>query len=326
MRQILLTLVALFATTITYASEPLKIKSFSVEVISPEADVYIATLKTIHNGDPDKVTLKYKVSNKAARILKYDNYDIVDMGSATTVNITVTASDGTSTAHATCAHVTTDMSVDGYYTNEPLWAKIANTEKNRGATFRFVEADPTLPNVLLIGNSISIGYTTAVRSSLAGVANVYRIAENSGSSDKAITSLDLWLSDMEWDVIHINLGLHDLKYTFSQEHQDVPLDRYEENLRAIFARLQATGATVIWAHTTYVPEGVSPRRDLGDDAKYNAVAERVAKEFKNITINDLYTLSKNNVELQQPKNVHYTAAGYKLLSEQVCRYITEALK
>src|SRR4051812_24097410 len=34
--------------------------------------------------------------------------------------------------------------------------------------------DPQLPNVLLIGDSISIGYTRAVRAKLPGKANVFR--------------------------------------------------------------------------------------------------------------------------------------------------------
>lgn len=316
---------ALCVAIFSYAAEPLKIHSFVVEEISPEADVYIAVLQTRHNGDADKVTLSYKSSNAETSIEKYDQYDIVNMGNATTTSITVTASDGVSKASSTYIYTRTDVAIGNYYTDRELWNKVAKPLLGRPA-FKFFEGDESLPNVLIIGNSISIGYTPFVRQELAGEANIYRIPENSGSSDKAMQRLDLWLSDMKWDVIHINLGLHDLKYTLSDDHQDVPLDRYEENLRAIFAKLQATGAKVIWASTTYVPEGVTPRRDLGDDARYNAVARRVAKEFKRIEINDLYEASKSKPEWQQKANVHFTEDGYKWLGEHASKYIRKALK
>ena len=44
--------------------------------------------------------------------------------------------------------------------------------------FAPVTDQPGLPRVLLIGDSISIGYTMTVRQELAGKANVHRIPEN----------------------------------------------------------------------------------------------------------------------------------------------------
>ena len=111
-----------------------------------------------------------------------------------------------------------------------------------------------LPNVLLIGDSISIGYTVMVREALAGEANVFRPLTNCGPTTKGLESLDQWLGDRKWDVIHFNFGLHDLKYMgpnnenladphAETSHQQVPIEQYAANLKQIANRLKKTGAT-----------------------------------------------------------------------------------
>src|SRR4051812_5106255 len=76
--------------------------------------------------------------------------------------------------------------------------------------------DPRLPNVLLIGDSISIGYTRAVRSQLAGKANVFRpmhgkAPDNFGDTRIGLRKIDAALAaQKKWDVIHFNWGLWDL--------------------------------------------------------------------------------------------------------------------
>src|SRR5262245_27701093 len=74
-----------------------------------------------------------------------------------------------------------------------------------------IEDKPGLPRVLLIGDSISIGYTLPARKALDGKANVHRISANAGTSAKTLKNLDKWLGNGKWDVIHINVGLHDIK-------------------------------------------------------------------------------------------------------------------
>ena len=69
-----------------------------------------------------------------------------------------------------------------------------------------------LPRVLLLGDSISIGYTLPTRARLAGKANVHRPAENCSDSGKGVRTIDKWLGTGKWDVIHFNFGLHDVKY------------------------------------------------------------------------------------------------------------------
>ena len=60
-----------------------------------------------------------------------------------------------------------------------------------GRAMSYVVEDPQLPRVLLIGDSISIGYTIPVRKELAGKANVLRIPANGGPTAKGV-GCPLW--------------------------------------------------------------------------------------------------------------------------------------
>jgi acyl-CoA thioesterase-1 len=209
----------------------------------------------------------------------------------------------------------------------------AGGEKKKDPAFAPVIDAPGLPRVLLIGDSISIGYTPAVREALQGVANVHRIPENGGSTCDGLEKLDRWLETDgggKWDVIHFNFGLHDLKHWKDNKldlagPQLTPLDLYEKNLRDLTAKLLKTGAKVIFATTTPVPEG-SAGRVGRDELAYNEAARRVMKEFK-VPIDDLHTaIAPKLGELQLPKNVHFRPEGSKVLAEQVVGEIAKALK
>ncbi|MEI6233633.1 MAG: SGNH/GDSL hydrolase family protein [Planctomycetota bacterium] len=195
-----------------------------------------------------------------------------------------------------------------------------------------IQEAPNLPRVLLIGDSISMGYTLPIRAMLKGKANVVHPPDNCGDSGKGVQSLTAWLGDKKWDVIHVNFGLHDLKYLDETGKLVAPdkgkqvnlLDQYEKNLRELATKLKATGAKVIWANTTPVPEG-SSGRVKDSEAAYNDTAAKVMKE-NGIEIDDLHALVKAKPELQLPKNVHFSAAGSKALAEEVVKHIESGLK
>lgn len=195
---------------------------------------------------------------------------------------------------------------------------------------------PGLPRVLLIGDSISIGYTVPVREMLKGQANVHRPLTNCGPTSRGVDQIDQWLGDGKWDVIHFNFGLHDLKYlgpngenladpAAADSRQQVPIDQYEANLRKIVARLKKTGAKLIWRSTTPVPEGANGRV-VGDSAKYNAVARKIMDEH-HIPIDDQYTYALGRLnKIQRKANVHFTTEGSRELAVQAVKSIRAALK
>ena len=187
--------------------------------------------------------------------------------------------------------------------------------------------DPSLPRVLIIGDSISMYYTAEVRHLLAGKANVYRIPDNGKSSEYGLKNIDYWLGDGHWAVIHFNFGLHDLAIMPATGKEQVSLEDYEKNLKQLLKPLRASGAKLIWASTTPVPEGAHARSEA-DVLAYNAVAKRVMDENR-IPIDDLHALVKANMDKierwQYPKNVHFRAEGSVELAAQVAKYIEEAL-
>ena len=67
-----------------------------------------------------------------------------------------------------------------------------------------IQDDPKLPRVLLIGDSIAMGYTLPLRALLAGKANVHYPYENCHTSDQILAKLDSYLGDKPWDVIQFN--------------------------------------------------------------------------------------------------------------------------
>lgn len=186
-----------------------------------------------------------------------------------------------------------------------------------------VQDDPALPRVLLIGDSISIGYEVPVRKLLAGKANVHRIPKNGGPSTNGVFMIDSWLGKERWDIIHFNFGLHDIKRMADGKPQ-VPPEAYERYLRLILSRLQQTGAKLIWASTTPVPVGkVNPPRVPADVAAYNSIALRVLRGVK---VDDLYSFALPRLgEIQRPVNVHFTPAGSEALAKEVVRSIEGAL-
>ncbi|MFH1302097.1 MAG: SGNH/GDSL hydrolase family protein [Planctomycetota bacterium] len=182
----------------------------------------------------------------------------------------------------------------------------------------YVKDDPKLPRVILVGDSVSRGYTLATRNALAGKANVHRAPANCGPTATALKQLDVWLGDGNWDVIHFNFGIHDRR---------TPAADYESRLETIVERLKKTGATLIWASTTPVPadwkEGPSIKPAIEER---NQIAARVMKKH-GIAIDDLFTvITPHLTEAQNPKDVHFNEQGYELLGLQVAKSISETLE
>lgn len=184
-----------------------------------------------------------------------------------------------------------------------------------------------LPRVLIIGDSISMGYTLPVRELLAGKANVHRPPTNCSSTGNGLNHLKSWLGAQKWDVIHFNFGLHDAKLP-PEGIRHAPPEIYEKNLRELVRLMQATGARLIFATTTPVPNNgiISPTRRFGSIESYNSAALKVMKEA-GVAVNDLNGFITPQVAtLQKPNDVHFTEEGSARLAGQVAAALEKALK
>jgi len=193
-------------------------------------------------------------------------------------------------------------------------------------------ANPMLKkHVLIIGDSISIGYTPYVETALAPDVTIDHNPGNGGSTLRGVENIEVWLDYREWDVIVFNFGLHDLVHKDKDSKYDVngtvsvPLDQYRENLEKIVDNLRETTAILLFATTTVVPENSAGRNPL-DPARYNEVAMEVMKK-NGIAIIDLYTESLSiHPQNSKPGNVHYTPEGYELLAKHVTNAIQQVLE
>ncbi|MHC4873231.1 MAG: SGNH/GDSL hydrolase family protein [Planctomycetota bacterium] len=209
-----------------------------------------------------------------------------------------------------------------YSPKELSWHQSVSKAYRYQPAMAYVKDNPALPDILLIGDSISIGYTPTVRKVLAGKADVYRIFANGGPTAKGLENIDSWLKvgSGSFSVIHFNWGLHDC-------FRRVPLKDYEANLEKLILKLKATGAKLIWASSTPLPDG-NPWISKGkEELKYNEAAARLAAKHK-IKINDLhkYVTPVFDKHVVKPGDVHFTSAGSRYLGKKVATEIEEMLK
>ena len=185
-----------------------------------------------------------------------------------------------------------------------------------------------LPLVVLIGDSIRMGYQNHVASQLADRAEIWVPKENGGDSRKVLAHLDQWVLARQPDLVHVNCGLHDLKRAFGEE-SEVPLDEYERNVRQILQRLQRELDVVVWATTTPVDENWHHQnkgfdRLEADVEAYNAAARAVAEDL-GVPIDDLFAVveREGKAQLLTQDGVHFTEEGSQLLGRVVAECVWE---
>jgi lysophospholipase L1-like esterase len=187
----------------------------------------------------------------------------------------------------------------------------------RSNAWDFVQDDPKLPRVLLIGDSVSRGYTQAVRKALAGKVNVHRAPANCGPTATGIKKMDVWLGDGKWDVIHFNFGIHD---------RNTPIADYTQRLEQLIERMKKTGAKLMWASTTPIPDDPPKKQTAASIVERNAAAAELMKKH-GIATDDLFTfITPHLAKVQPPKDVHFNGEGYDLLGKQVATAIQSALR
>jgi hypothetical protein len=180
--------------------------------------------------------------------------------------------------------------------------------------------DPKLPNVLLLGDSISRNYFPEVSKNLSGIANVYLMASSISVGDPR---LELEITEfagsekVRFQVVHFNNGMHGWAYTDAQYKAEFPAF-----LRAVRS-LTEKGGALIWASTTPV------RSDATNGATNPRVQERnrIALEFTRpggIPLDDQFSLMEQHQDLYED-SIHFNAAGAKIQGDQAIATIRTAL-
>ena len=190
-----------------------------------------------------------------------------------------------------------------------------------------------MKNILLIGDSIRIGYDKAVRSSLEGIANVYFPGDNCRFASYVLRYIHEYkalIPDGKADIIHWNAGLWDCLRLFEEEPH-TPKDVYAYYIDRVCIRIKKIfpNAKVIFATSTQVLSekmSVNFKRYNEEIAEYNRIAVEVVKKH-GFAVNDLYTLSGTLPESAHSDAVHYyTPVGTEVFTNQFLKYLADALE
>jgi hypothetical protein len=183
-----------------------------------------------------------------------------------------------------------------------------------------VKYDSALPNVLLVGDSISRNYYGDVAADLSGVANCFLFATSASSgSPRLERQLADYFADVKtrFAVLHINNGMHGWSYSEADYAAGLP-----DFLAAVIEG--APGASLVFALTTPVLKNAEGGATTARVKQRNAAVVKLAKA-NGIQIDDQFQLMLAHDDLHSDP-VHYGPDGSRLEARQVADSIVAVLK
>ena len=195
-------------------------------------------------------------------------------------------------------------------------------------------AEEPRKTVLLLGDSIRLGYCADVKELLKDIADVRYPEENGRFAYYTLRMICEWTNLVEdpkaVDVVHFNNGLWDLGQRDGRECltpvgiYEVTMSRIADEIRHYFPN-----AKLIFATTTPVNEAVFDSWHAKGNAevvKYNEAALK-ALTGKIAAVDDLYSFVRDHEIKRCYKDiVHYTPEGSKFLAQKVSVSILSVLK
>ena len=186
--------------------------------------------------------------------------------------------------------------------------------------------------ILIVGDSISMGYMPAVAAELADVAEVVHNPGNGGDSSNVITGIDEWIADARPHAVTLNCGLHDIKREKDTRLCQVPLDFYKMILPVIIGKIRSAGCRAVWVNTTPVIEkrhqAVKPFGRYNKDVDaYNKAAMVAARDAGLPVINLHKAAGALGLEAALADDgVHFKAEAYEALGKKVAARLREILQ
>lgn len=189
-----------------------------------------------------------------------------------------------------------------------------------------------MKKILLLGDSIRIGYDKYVKMSFENEAEVYYPADNCRFTTYTIRRLDDWVKELQLgdgvDLVHWNCGLWDV-LRLVDDKCAIPLEFYKVNIDRICSLLKHyfPKAKFVFATSTPVQEHLfgELRRLNSDTEMYNAAAVEIVKAH-GMEVNDLYALLKGCPAEYYTDSTHlYTKAGTEVITDKVIGIIENTL-
>lgn len=190
-----------------------------------------------------------------------------------------------------------------------------------------------MKKIVLIGDSIRMGYDKYVKDALSGTACVYYPEENCRFAEYVLRYAHEWKKNGDWgddvDLVHWNAGLWDALELFGDEpltsisYYAEAISRIDRRLRMLFPK-----AKMVFATSTPVNEGMSNpdfTRHNSTIEKYNAAALEALSNTDTV-IDDLYSLMAEIPDKLRSDWVHfYTPGGIELIGGKVLSVICKIL-
>lgn len=190
-----------------------------------------------------------------------------------------------------------------------------------------------MKKIVLIGDSIRVGYDKYVKQALEGEAEVLYPSDSGRFAQYVLRAVSDWKKSGEWgddvDLVHWNAGLWDTLRLYGDEPLTPP-DMYGEMIRRIDKRLRLLfpKAKMIFATSTrvleekYVPDFLRYNREIEE---YNRIALS-ALSGTDTVINDLYVFTKDLPEEFYSDMTHlYTPEGTHAMTNRVLSVICDVL-
>lgn len=176
--------------------------------------------------------------------------------------------------------------------------------------------DPDLPNVLLLGDSITRNYFPSVSKLLDKKANVYLMAVSTSVGDPRLSHQIAEFAAMEkvhFQVVHFNNGMHGWAYTEEQYRDAFP------SLLKDVRHIAVKHGALIWATITPVKANASNGATNPRIASRNQIALDFVHKA-GIPVDDQNALMLKHQDLYQD-SVHFNTQGAELMGAQAAESI-----
>ena len=192
------------------------------------------------------------------------------------------------------------------------------------------------PQILLIGDSIRLGYCENVKRELENEAEVIFPDVNCRCTAFTIESIGGWLNLCDKDrlaAVHLNCGHWDAEVFLGDGMALTPLDVYGRNIKRIFTYIKRNCPDVKLSFATTTP--MNPDRETikaignisrttDDIRKYNRVGVEAAKEM-GAEIDDLFAVAENWPIEAYADFCHFTDASNAVLGKTVAEFLRNEL-
>ena len=191
-----------------------------------------------------------------------------------------------------------------------------------------------MKKVLLLGDSIRMGYQQYVKEELAGEYEV-KYPEDNGR----FAAYTLWQvnQELKWnpdiELVHFNNGYWDMNIEAPMTEAIHPVEEYVSFLRRIVTLCRQCGAKVVFATTVPILEDGAAGDNTGVQGTinysnewvktYNAAAVKLMEELK-VPVNDLYALCMEDDRRYKCEDLlHLSEEGSRRCAAQVAQFIRQ---